>query len=455
MREVNGKHIVVLGAARSGIAAAKLLKRKGAIVFVSEKTSQADKRIEAQILKDEKIEFEFGGHSEKIYQSDLAVLSPGIPSSTEEILQFQRIGIPLFSELEIASWFCTANLIAVTGSNGKTTTTTLLGALLQTRWPDAVVAGNIGIPLSQQVDQSLPDTWGVVEVSSFQLEFIDSFHPKIVILLNLSPNHLDRYEDYKAYTHAKLGILKNISAMDYVIGNRDDPLIYEAVKRAGARKYYFSSTDGAAQAGLSQDNLILNGIKLISLEKIALKGIHNYMNCMAAVLAAEIAGISRDTMKEILSGFSGVEHRLEKAGCVNEITFINDSKSTTVESLRVALMSFKQPIHLIAGGRDKGGDFSELAGLIKEKVSSIQIIGEARNKIIKSWQTVLDNSSISMPATLDEAVHAAYGQANAGDIVLFSPACASFDMFRNYEERGKTFKALVNALKEENEKKNK
>jgi UDP-N-acetylmuramoylalanine--D-glutamate ligase len=447
MQEVKDKKIVVLGAARSGIAVAQLLKRRGADVFVSDRAHEQDKHAECQILKQENIKFEFGGHSEKIYQTDLAVLSPGIPSATEQVIHLQRKGIPLFSELEVASWFCRANLIAVTGSNGKTTTTTLLAELLKERWPQRIVAGNIGTPLSAQAEQSLADTWGVVEVSSFQLEHIDTFHPSVVVLLNVSPNHLDRYPDYQTYVQAKLNILKNLTRSDHLICNRDDSLLYETIQNAPARKLYFSATHEGVEAFIDRHYLMLKGKRLMPLEKIMLKGRHNYMNCMAAVLAAEIAGIMQSSIIKILTEFRGVEHRLEHVGSIDGITFINDSKSTTIDSLRVALMSYDQTLHLIVGGKDKGSDFSALSGLVKDKVSSLHIIGEARRKIYHSWHRLFDRDRITMPDTLQEAVMLAYGLAGAGEVVLFSPACASFDMFRDYEQRGEVYKSIIAALK--------
>jgi UDP-N-acetylmuramoylalanine--D-glutamate ligase len=443
MKDVMKKKVVVLGAARSGIAAAQLLKRRGADVFVSDSALAQDKIAEQRILNDEHIEYEFGGHSEKVYHSDLAVLSPGIPSATETVVHLQRKGIPVFSELEVASWFCLGQVIAVTGSNGKTTTTTLLGELLETRWPQRFVAGNIGVPFSGQAEQCPADTWGVVEVSSFQLEHIDTFHPVVVVLLNLSPNHLDRYPDYQAYVRAKLNILKNLTQNDYIICNRDDALLYEKVQNSPAGKRFFSQTQADAAASIEGAYVILNGKRLILLEQIMLKGRHNYMNCMAAVLAAEIAGIPPDSMIQVLSTFPGVEHRLEQAGVLDGIVFINDSKSTTIESLRVALLSYDRPLHLIVGGKDKGSDFSLLNNLIQEKVSSLHIIGEARKKIYHSWSHLFKRDRITTPDTLQEAVISAYGHAGAGEVVLFSPACASFDMFRDYEERGRVYKSIV------------
>jgi UDP-N-acetylmuramoylalanine--D-glutamate ligase len=446
MQNVTNKKIVVLGAARSGIAVAQLLKRRGAEVFISDTAPAENKRTEIQALSAANIGFEFGGHSEKIYQADLAVLSPGIPATTEKVVHLQRIGIPVFSELEVASWYCQAHVIAITGSNGKTTTTTLLGEMLKTVWPQAIVAGNIGTPLSQEVEGSHTGTWGVVEVSSFQLEHIDQFHPDVVVLLNVSPNHLDRYPDYQAYIRAKLNILKNLTREDAIVCNRDDAVLYQAVQKSAARKFYFSKEQQAAHAYLNRQAIVLDTRLSVALADIGLQGEHNYLNCMAAMLSADLAGIPHQNITKILASFRGVTHRLEYAGSLGGITFINDSKSTTVESLRVALLSCRRPVHLIAGGRDKGGDFTVLRDLMKQKVASVHLIGEARGKLFDSWRDLFSGKHILLADTLDEAVSQAHAQAKSGDLVLFSPACASFDMFRNYEERGAIFKAIVAGL---------
>ena len=445
MRNVKNKLVVILGAARSGLAAARLLHGMGAKVFVSD-TAAVDKKSSAKdLLEHHQIDFEFGGHSNKIFAADFIILSPGIPLNTQEVQEVLAKGIPVYSELEVASWFCRAPLIAVTGSNGKTTTTTLLGEMIRTEKPGSLVAGNIGRAFSEVVREAGPEDWAVVEVSSFQLETIDAFHPRIVLILNLAPNHLDWYSDYQDYITAKMRILKNLDSADQLIYNADDTLLSERIKGCPANKSAFSLRDHDVQASLRNNALYLGDQELIQTAQIGLKGAHNYQNAMAAALAARIAGISDENIRDILKIFRGVEHRLEFVGIINGITFINDSKATTVESLAVALQSFDQPLILIAGGKDKGSDYKKLDNLLVKNVRSAVLIGSAREKIGEAWQDIIP---LQTAATLDEAVELAFSNAQPGETVILSPACSSYDMFHDFEERGRKFKEIVFKLKE-------
>ena len=445
MKNIKNKNITILGAARSGIAAAELLSKFGAAVFVSDSASKDKKIVEIDLLKGLGIPFEFGEHSEKVFESDFVVLSPGIPVASSIVQNILKNKIPVLSEIEIASWFCKSPMIAVTGSNGKTTTTTLIGEILKTEQAQRIQAGNIGDPFAAQVINSNEDNWAVIEVSSFQLETIDKFHPKVAAILNLAPNHLDRYDGkYEKYVDAKLNILKNINSSDYIIYNLDDELLSEKIRENDSQKISFSANNKNANAYLNESDLVIENEVLININEIKLNGIHNYMNIMAAVLAAHIAGISKDSIGKVLREFAGVEHRLEFVRELNGIQYVNDSKATTVESLSVALQSFNHPIVLIAGGKDKGSDFSKLNHLIEKFTREVILIGNAKEKISKSWESL---KPVHFSDTLNDAVQMATKIAKEKDTVLLSPACASFDMFKDYEDRGRQFKSIVNSLK--------
>jgi len=444
MRDVKNKSVTILGAARSGIAAAKLLKQKQAKVFISDLAKTDQKETEIQILEDEKIDFEFGQHSSIIFDADFAVLSPGISSHSAVVQNLLSKKIPVYSELEIASWFCTSPIIAITGSNGKTTTTTLVGEMLRTETPNSIVAGNIGSAFSDFVINSDKSSWATVEVSSFQLETIDTFHPKVVMILNLAPNHLDWYDSYEEYIAAKLLIMKNLQEKDYLIYNADDELLCDKVKECSAQKRTFSLQDKSASIYLDKNKIISKDRNLLNTNQIRLNGNHNYQNAMAAILAVKIAGIEDENIIHVLEDFKGVEHRLEYVRDIEGITFINDSKATTLESLAVALTSFETPVILIAGGKDKGSDYRKLNHLIADNARQVILIGTAKDKMSEAWQDIVP---VHLSDTLADAVETAYKMAESGENVLLSPACSSFDMFNDFEDRGKQFKEIVYKLK--------
>jgi len=448
MTTVENKKITILGAARSGIAAARLLKKQRARVFVSDFAPADHKQFEIEFLKKENIPCEFNIHSEKVFDADFVVLSPGIPKKSAIVENIISKGIPVYSELEVASWFCRSPIIAITGSNGKTTTTSLLGKMLRAKFTHSIVAGNIGEAFSDYVLESDESHWAAVEVSSFQLETIHSFHPHIVILLNLSPNHLDWYESYKEYIGAKTQILKNLDHDDYLIYNLDDKLICEIVKECPAKKLSFSLNITNALASSHNNVLHLDGKSLIRTEEIKLNGSHNYQNAMAATIAADIAGINRSSIIKVLKTFEGVEHRLEYVTDINGVHFIYDSKATTVESLQVALTSFRSPIILIAGGKDKGGDYSKINHLISKNVRRAVLIGAAKDRMADTWDDLIP---LCRSDSLAEAIKIALDQAKPGENVLLSPACSSFDMFKDFEDRGQKFKEIVRTLKKKYE----
>ena len=440
--DVKGKHITVLGAARSGIAAARMLKKHGASVFVSDMADPGEKKEETLLLERENIPHEFGRHSGRVFQSDVIILSPGIPFASNVVQAAARKRIPVYSEVEAAYWFNRSPLIGVTGSNGKTTTTTLIGAMLRKRDPQAIVAGNIGSAFSDHVGQSVAKRWAVVELSSFQLETIDSFKPDMAVVLNFSPNHLNRYSSYEAYQQAKWRITMNMTEKELIIYNADDPLLSGRVEAHKARKQGFSLKK-ESDAHWREGTLFLHGRKLMEDRDMALAGLHNYMNALAASLAADEAGVERQDMVEVLSDFGGLEHRLEKVRELEGVLYVNDSKATTLESLYWALQSFKRPVVLIAGGQDKGSTFTRLNDLIKKHVRAAVLIGTAAEKMAASWKGL---APMLRAATMEEAVEKARATAQKGDVVLLSPACASFDMFRDYEQRGEIFKHIVNGL---------
>jgi UDP-N-acetylmuramoylalanine--D-glutamate ligase len=441
--DISQKNIVILGAARSGLAAAELAQHLGANVFVSDKAPKSEKREEIQILKGLGIPFEFGNHSDRVFTADYVILSPGIPQTTAVVRGMGKKGIPVLSEIEFAYRFCKSPIIAVTGSNGKTTTTTLIGEMLKKQMPNAIVAGNIGSPFSKFVSKSSADSWAVVEVSSFQLETIIDFRPKIAIILNLSPNHLDWYKTYEDYVAAKLRIIKNLGPDDLIIYDGDNPGITDLIWQSPARQFRFSTKSTRSEGCLHDEKLYFYNREFIATDDILLKGAHNYKNIMAACIACMRAGIDHAAIKEVLNSFSGVEHRLEHVSTVKGIHFINDSKATTIESLNVAIQSFNQPVLLIAGGKDKGADFSQVNTNLPKYVRHAFLIGAARERMARTWEKVIP---FTLCDSLEDAVTAAYKMAKPKEYVLLSPACSSFDMFTDFEDRGRKFKEIVKTL---------
>ncbi|MBD3224571.1 MAG: UDP-N-acetylmuramoyl-L-alanine--D-glutamate ligase [Caldithrix sp.] len=444
LQNMSDKKVTVLGAARSGLAAARMLKRQGTPVFVSDIAEKENKTAQVRELEANGIEYEFGKHSQRCYDADMVVLSPGIPVKSEAVQQFLHKKIPVYSEIEVASWFCKAPIIAITGSNGKTTTTTLIGEMLKKIYPDAIVAGNIGLALSDFVEDSYSGTWVVVEVSSFQLETIDSFHPRIAAVLNFAPNHLDRYDRYEDYLKAKWRITKNLKPEDHLIYNLADQNLSSWVEPLNVQKHGFD-INGRKESIIEfvEGCIRFKDAVFMREQDIALRGMHNYMNVMAAILAADLAGVPADAIKGTLSEFSGVEHRLEFVREFDGVRYINDSKATTVESLSYALRSFNVPVVLIAGGKDKGSNFSALNQLIRERTKAVVLIGSATEKMAETWKTF---KPIHPAQSMEDAVNKARSIAAPGEVVLLSPACASFDMFNDFEDRGRCFKAIVSDL---------
>jgi len=455
MRKVKNKHITVIGAARSGVAVASLLKRKGARVFVTDNSSISDS-VKAR-LNDLNIPFEEKGHTQKASKSDFMVPSPGVPTEAPLVQEYLKSGKEVFSEIEVASWFNKSTVIAVTGSNGKTTVTNWLDHTWKKAKHEHITAGNIGYAFSEAVDQTGKNRDAILEVSSFQLDHINSFKPHVSLLLNITPDHLDRYDhDFSKYAAAKFRITENQSSQDWFIYNFDDSVIAKHVeslkKKADAPQLLAFSNEqepnGINGAFVRDQNIILKFNEkeevLMPISEVGLSGKHNLNNGLATALAARASEIKNDVIRESLRTFEGVEHRLEQVRTVNGVKYVNDSKATNINAVWYALDSFNVPITLILGGRDKGNDYLDLEDQIREKVHTIIAIGEARPLIEEQLKSVVPNFKTAK--TMNEAVRAAKEVAKRGEIVLLSPACASFDMYENYEHRGNEFKKAVNRL---------
>ncbi len=449
MRSVSGQKALVLGLARSGLAVARLLRREGADVRGSDRKSEKDLGPGVQELRRLGVEVETGGHdSGALGEVDFVVISPGIPGDVPILEQAQRSGVPVYSELEVASWWAQAPMVAVTGSNGKTTTTTLLGRIFHRAGRPCRVAGNIGFPLSAGVQSVPPEGVLVVEVSSFQLEFVETFHPRVGVILNITPDHLDRHGTMEAYARSKARLLMNQTETDTAVLNHDDPRTAALENRIGGSVIPYSIR-GPVEDGLfiSAGDIVSNfvgvGQTVMPADQVALPGPHNLSNALAAVAAAQAMKVDLPVCAQELKSFKGLEHRLELVRVLDGISWVNDSKATNVEAVEQALLSFPGKIVLIAGGRDKDTDFSGLNKLIRERVRWLLLLGEAREKIRSAWGGLTETMLVE---DLPGAVSLAQEKARPGDTVLLSPACASFDMFRDFEDRGNTFKEIVNRL---------
>ena len=456
--EVTGKQVTVLGAARSGLAAARLLAARGARVLLSDHGSLSTAAIDG--LEGLEVDIEQGGHTQRVFESDFIVTSPGVPTSAPPIQGAMARNIPVYSEIELASWFCPAPIIAITGSNGKTTTTELVGHILRTDGRPTSICGNIGNPFSGAIDTLTPEHTVVLEVSSFQLDFIDSFRPDVSIILNITPDHLDRYDyDMNRYAASKLRICSRQSGKDAFIYCMDDECLAAFVRNNnwedGPRPMGITATDQTASpehsdaAGYLKDGSLTLNIDnmeetLMQPNDLALRGRHNVYNSLAAAVAARVVEVRSDVMRESLRSFEGVPHRLETVREVDGVRYVNDSKATNVNAVWYALESFSEPIVLIAGGRDKGNDYHKLAPLVKERVRAMISIGEAAQAIQEQLGPHVDDAVTA--DTLKDAVHLAHLLAQSGDVVLLSPACSSFDMFASFEDRGDQFKQLVSNI---------
>ena len=442
------KNIVILGAGESGVGAALLAKAKGFTVFVSD--SGKIKENYQKELEENNIEFEGEGHSmERILSADEIIKSPGIPNSSALIQGIRKAGLLPICEIEFAARYTQAKLIAITGSNGKTTTTHLLHHVLEKGGLSVEMGGNMGVSLARRVLQS-PADYYVIELSSFQLEDMYEFKADIAILLNIIPDHLDRYNySLEEYGKAKLRIIQNQTEKDAFIYNADDPQIQMQLKahKINAKKYPFSLIDDSVEGGFynkEQQTINIKNKLTMSIHDLALKGMHNVQNSLASGITGRLVEIRKESIRESLSDFTNVEHRLEFVAKVNGIEFINDSKATNINATWYALESMTEPTVWIVGGVDKGNDYEELLSLVKEKVKAIICLGKNNAKIIEAFSGVVE--TIVETQSPIEAVGYGYQLAKKGETVLLSPACASFDLFENYEDRGQQFKNAVRSL---------
>lgn len=448
MFHLHGKKVLVVGLARTGLATLRFLREKGSILSASEIRSKEEMREVWDELRAWEVESEWGGHSiEHFLRQDLIVLSPGVDPSIEPVQEALKKGIPVISEIELAYHFLKAPLIAITGTNGKTTTTLLTGEMLREEGKRVGIGGNVGEPLILFADGKEPWDVLVVEISSFQLERIERFRPHCAVLLNITEDHLDRYPNYKAYIQAKLRIFENQTIEDWAILNRDDPVVMSSLDRMFGKKLFFTMGKATEEGAFSNGEEIFLRMHSIeerySLKESPLKGVHNIENMMAAILAARLFGSSPQTIQKVLNRFQGLEHRLEFVREIGGIRFYNDSKGTNVGSVVKSLQSFSEPVILIAGGKDKKTDLSPLKDLIRRRVKRLILIGEARERMAQELGSFTETLKAE---SMEEAVSLAYQTSKPGDVVLLSPACSSFDMFKDYRERGTIFKELVRRL---------
>ncbi len=455
MFDLRGKKVLVIGIARSGQAAIRYLANLGAQVTATDLKQEEELGQEFQELKQLPVTFVTGEYPQvKPGQYDLVLMSPGVPPWILPVRKSQNFGIPVWSELEFAVRFIKQPIIAVTGTNGKTTTTSLLGFIFQKAGFNPVVAGNIGIPLIQAVEESRRDqnhvNYWIVEVSSFQLELVDAFRPHIALFLNLTPDHLDRHGTLENYGKIKARIFQNQGPRDFAVLNQEDPWLVKIAPYLKSQICWFSREE-LPEHGIGREGDLIyfrrDGKKeiLCAVHDLSLPGSHNLENALAAAAASLLTGIRKEAIVEALSTFPGVPHRLEPIRIVKGVKYVNDSKGTNPESVLKALDSYQEPIILIAGGKNKGSDFSALAKKIKERVKALILLGEAA-PLLREAVRAAGFNQIWEAASLAEAVQTAGRLAETGDVVLFSPACASWDMFQNFEERGNLFRQLVNQL---------
>ena len=459
--DLSGKKVSVIGAGKSGIAAAELLRSEGADVLLSDFGRIEEKAVFR--LQNKKISVEHEGHSERVFDADFCVISPGIPPSAQVVKDLEAKGIQIVSEIELASRFCKAKIVGITGTDGKTTTSTLINCIAEAdglrNGYRSFSVGNIGVPFSSLVKDMKAGDVAVVELSSYQLERCFTFRPDVAVITNVTPDHLNRYEgDIYRYAATKFRIYANQGEADTLIYNEDDGLLREHF--AGWQFPFAVMPFGLerAQRGEVDRRIVLvdgesvvvrtptgeeKVIEISEFLKNSFRGCHNISNVLAAVAAARALGISNEVVRSVLREFKGVEHRQEFVMMVNGVSWVNDSKATNINAMRQALESVPETCVLIAGGQDKGNDYSSIAGLVREKVSMIVAMGESKGKIAAAFDGIV---AVKEAASLADAVSLAHVAAGEGQTVLFSPGCASFDLFENFEDRGIQFKQCVHQL---------
>jgi UDP-N-acetylmuramoylalanine--D-glutamate ligase len=448
MMELKGKKVLVVGLGKSGLAAALFLRRRGAQVTVSDIRSAEALANDIPSLLEEGINVEAGGHGLLTFRrQDLIVVSPGVPLDTPELAQVRSFGLPVIGELELAARFLKGKTLAITGSNGKTTTTSLVGEILKAAGLPTLVGGNIGVPVVGLIEESTDETWSVLEVSSFQLETTQQFRPAIAVILNITPDHLDRHGTFENYALAKERIFAAQKPEDFLVLNADNVRAAASVSRSKAAVYWFSLENPVRQGAWVEGGQIMYRASkdapaetIMPLTGIPLKGEHNVENVLAAVCASRLAGASPEIIRHAVEKFRAVEHRLEYVSTVNGVEFYNDSKATNVDATAKAIAAFGGGIHLILGGKDKNSDYTQLTELLHSRVRAVYTIGAAAAKIESQLRGVV---AIHSCETLERAVTTAAAAAHPGEVVLLAPACSSFDQFENYEQRGRIFKELV------------
>jgi UDP-N-acetylmuramoylalanine--D-glutamate ligase len=468
--ELNNKRVLVVGLGKSGVASALFLKEHGARVTVSDIKSGDELRNEIPVLLDHGITVETGGHGDRTFRGqDLIVVSPGVPVDAPPLAQARAQGGIVIGEIELAAQFLPGPIVAITGSNGKTTTTTLAGEIMTAAGFPALVGGNIGTPAISLAEQAKPETVIVLEISSFQLETIQTFRPKVAVILNITPDHLDRHRSFEAYTDAKARIFENQKASDFAVLNADDPTCVALAARTRAQVFWFSRQKEVTQGASVQDGaIVFRGARVARKEvnpapsfapdsvfigpnerqtimlssEVPLKGAHNLENVLAAVCAGVLMGCAHEKIRQAVREFKAVEHRLEFVATLGGVDYYSDSKATNVDATIKALESFPANIHLILGGKDKGSDYTVLNDLLLQRVKRVYTIGAAAAKI----ESQVKGVDVVHAESLENALRKAHAVAQPGDVVLLAPACASFDQFKNYEHRGQVFKDIVRAL---------
>jgi len=449
LMDLNDKRVLVVGLGKSGVASALFLKSRGAHVTVSDSKPETELRNEILLLLEHGITVETGGHGERTFrEQDLIVVSPGVPVDAPQLAQARNLGEPVIGEIELAAQFLAGPIVAITGANGKTTTTSLAGEIVAAGGFSTLVGGNIGTPAISFVDQAGPETWIVLEVSSFQLETIVEFRPKIAAVLNITPDHLDRHKTFANYIDAKARVFENQIADDFTVLNADDPTTAALSVRAHAQLFWFSRKKDVDRGAFVRGEHIYfrdgqSERDILPRAEVPLRGAHNLENVLAGISIGMLAGCQPAEVRQAVCNFKAVEHRLEFVARIAEVDYYNDSKATNVDATIKALESFPNNVHLILGGKDKGSDYTLLNELLRQRVKRVYTIGAAAGKIKSQIQGATE---VEHAETLENAVRGASESAAPGDVVLLAPACASFDQFQNYEHRGRVFKDVVHSL---------
>jgi UDP-N-acetylmuramoylalanine--D-glutamate ligase len=449
--ELANKRVLVVGLGKSGVASALFLKKHGAQVTVSDTKSGDELRNEIPVLLDHAITVETGGHGDRTFRGqDLIVVSPGVPVDAAPLVQARALGEAVIGEIELAAQFLPGPILAITGSNGKTTTTTLTGEIMTAAGFSTLVGGNIGTPAISLAERAKPETVIVLEVSSFQLETIQTFRPKVAVVLNVTPDHLDRHRTFEIYVDAKARVFENQQASDFAVLNADDATCVALGTRTRAQVFWFSRQKEVDRGAWVRDGNILfrdnaGQREIMQLSEIPLKGAHNLENVLAAICASALMGCSPEKIRQAVQNFKAVEHRLEFVATIRGVDYYNDSKATNVDATIKAIESFPANIHLILGGKDKGSDYTVLNDLLRKRVKTVYTIGAAAAKI----ESQIKGAEVVHAQTLENAIRKANAAAKRGDVVLLAPACASFDQFKSYEHRGTMFKDIVRGLAEQ------